>query len=111
MTPSPLKKKKEFLQVKKKARKYTGAFLFADIAEEEKGCFFGIAASKKYGNACIRNRFKRQVKEAFRDLGVSGDFSLIVYPKMKAQKEKTPSLKKDLLEVIASFLKDHGKTL
>ncbi len=101
-----LKKKKDFLEVKKQGKRYVGSFLTAEVYKGEKGSFFGITASKKYGNACTRNRFKRQVREALRALSseISQNFTVVVYPKKEAKLERMPSLKKDLQKILSSFL-------
>ena len=109
MTLCSLKKKKDFLEVKKKGTRYVGSFLFVEIAKGNKSSYLGIAASKKYGNACTRNRFKRQIREAARVLfsTIPINISLVIYPKKEAQKQKMPSLKKDLEHIVTTFLKNH----
>lgn len=62
-----LRKRKEFLQLKKVSKRFYGSSVAIDYAFKSlKAPKVGITVSKKFGNACQRNRFKRCVREAFR---------------------------------------------
>ena len=63
-----LRKRGEFLSLKRQSKSFYGACVCIDYAFQAVcGPKLGIAASKKYGNACDRNRFKRCAREAFRE--------------------------------------------
>ncbi len=62
-----LLKKREFLSLRKESRRFYGSCISIDYAFS--GALapkLGITVSKKFGNACERNYFKRSVREAFR---------------------------------------------
>ena len=62
-----LRKKQEFQALKIGGFRFVGKFLCIDAKRSEKGLSrLGITASRKYGNSCERNRFKRLAREAFR---------------------------------------------
>ena len=62
-----LLKRREFLNLRKESRRFYGSCISIDYSFKElKTPKLGITVSKKFGNACARNYFKRSVREAFR---------------------------------------------
>ena len=58
----------EFKAMWKMGRKlYTPHFIFL-VAKTDQPARLGITVSRKVGNAVVRNRVKRQIREAFRSL-------------------------------------------
>ena len=43
-----------------------------------------VSASKRVGNAVVRNRVRRQLKEAFRCLPVNEGFDVVIIPRPEA---------------------------
>jgi ribonuclease P protein component len=58
----------------------------------------GIATPRRYGGAVRRNRFRRLVREAFRDVaGQLGSFDYMVSPKRSLAEPTLAGLREDLL--------------
>ncbi len=68
----------------------------------------GITATKRFGKAHDRNRFKRIVREAFRHchLKLFKGQDLIIKPRAHAKEASSSHIQADLLQ----FLEDHGCT-
>ena len=64
-----LRKRFEYQRLSKFGYRFHGKVVSFDYRIEGSSCpRLGITVSKKYGNACLRNRFKRVVREAFREI-------------------------------------------
>jgi ribonuclease P protein component len=78
MTPERLKRRPEFLRVAAKGRKApTHGLVLQALAREDDGpARIGFTVTKKVGNAVVRNRTRRRLKEAvrllLRDLPIRG---------------------------------------
>jgi ribonuclease P protein component len=58
-----LKKRADFLSVAQKGGKFkTPSFCFSYLFSDENACRVGFTASRKVGNAVVRNRCKRRLK-------------------------------------------------
>lgn len=62
-----LRQKKEFQEVYRSGRSYANRYLVLYVFPSEKlGGKVGFAAGKKLGNAVVRNRMKRLLRESYR---------------------------------------------
>jgi ribonuclease P protein component len=62
-----LRNRYEFLKIFSNSQRYFGQFIIIELGLNNNLCpRLGITVTKKYGNSCKRNRFKRIVREAFR---------------------------------------------
>ena len=62
-----LRSRDEFRRVKKYGKRITGRTVIFDVLTEKFPYrLLGVTASKRFGNAVARNRFKRLIREAFR---------------------------------------------
>ncbi len=74
-TPGRLKRRAEFLRVAAKGRKTpsSGVVMQALAREDDGPARLGFTVTKKVGNAVIRNRTKRRLREAARAVLMSTD--------------------------------------
>jgi len=64
---SRLRSRDEFRRIKKYGKRITGrTVIFDALTEKFPYRLLGVTASKRFGNAVARNRFKRLIREAFR---------------------------------------------
>jgi ribonuclease P protein component len=94
-----LKKRKEFGYIFKKGRSFSNKTLILNyIPTKLKDYKVGFSVSKKIGNAVVRNKVKRRLREAFRELhhGVDKKYNY-VFVARKGIEEMT------YLEVIKSM--------
>jgi ribonuclease P protein component len=65
--PDRLKKRSEFLRVKDEGRKWVSPTVIVQAGKAQSPSLrFGVTATKKLGNAVLRNRVKRRLREAAR---------------------------------------------
>ncbi len=83
--------------------------------EAARGVRFGIVASKKVGNAVVRNRVKRCLREAFRHVRKDLDamtplaaVDLVVLARASAQESSAPDMARDLLHCARRLAKALG---
>lgn len=69
-----VKKNLEFNNIIEKGKKYQNDAFYIYIMDNELGINrYGIAISKKIGNAVVRNKYKRQIKDIIDDLSVKNN--------------------------------------
>ena len=99
--PQRLKRRAEFLRVASKGRKapMPGVVLQALKRDDDAPARIGFTVTKKVGNAVIRNRTRRRLKEATRLLldqsGLSG-VDLVLIGRDSTRKRDFPDLQRDI---------------
>jgi ribonuclease P protein component len=86
-----------------RAQRLQGSWLFVDVCSNlHIKTRLGITVTRKYGNACTRNRFKRMVREAFRlsYQHLPQGLDLVVRPRRGIQTMLLPQLKDELLSLL-----------
>ena len=68
MTLGRLKKRPEFLAVNETRSKWVSDTVIVQYKPETDGFKFGVTATKKIGNAVIRNRCKRRLRAAIAEI-------------------------------------------
>ncbi len=95
-----LLKRSEFSRVAKEGKRVIGRYLCIDWRPAKKGRL-GISASVRYGSAPIRNRFKRLVREVYRqNYGSFSSFELNVIPRQCAKKARFLDIQNEIATLI-----------
>ena len=90
-----------------RGRSYTNPALVAYVIKNRAGlCRVGVTASKKIGNAVQRNRARRVIKEAFRqiDLPLRGSYDIVFVARTKTVYKKST----DIYEIMLPMLRQAG---
>ncbi|CRX38414.1 ribonuclease P protein component [Estrella lausannensis] len=101
-----LTKRVEFIKVKVGAASHTGSLVIIDQKATRRGhCRLGITVSRKFGNAVLRNRFKRTVREVFRTMDWrSKSFDFHIRPRAKAREAKTNEIRDELNTLLGPLI-------
>ncbi len=102
-----LKENRDFRRLYAKGRSYPSALLVTYVMRNRcGGVRIGITTGKKVGKAVLRNRSRRIIREAFRELcgDVRNGYDLVF-----VARSKTPFVKSyDVLQAMRKELKDAG---
>ena len=104
-TPQRLKRRAEFLRAASKGRKAvsSGVVLQALPRNDGDGARIGFTVTKKVGNAVVRNRTRRRLKEAarllFREIDV-GNTDLVLIGRDSTRKRRFTSLIEDIRKAL-----------
>ena len=98
-----LKKRKDFIKLNKFGKKYHSInFIlqkYTNLYPEEVGLKFGFTATKKLGNAVIRNKAKRRMRElvySLKDRFKEFGYDYVLIARKNILDKKSEDLKKDL---------------
>ncbi len=95
-----LRKRGEFQSVAKKGKRLVGRYLCIDYHPAQKARL-GISASVRYGSSPERNRFKRLVREAFRQTYSSlPPFDLNIIPRQSAKQASCSNILDELIRLL-----------
>jgi len=81
--PERLRKRAEFLAVRAGEKRRGRLFLVEALRRDDEGApRFGVTVTKKVGNAAVRNRIRRRLKEAMRvhaadDMAAGSDYVIV----------------------------------
>ena len=101
-----IRKKKEFLLLYKKGKRYRGKFFtLIYLSSDLKFSRMAVVVSKKVGNAVIRNKVKRWIRALFRtnkDL-LKNPFDLVFIAKKETPDTTWPKLQQEYVKAITSI--------
>ena len=89
--------RRDFEAFKSRSQRVAGSFLCIDVGAGS--ARLGITASRKYGSAVERNRFKRLVREAFRRHRWPA-IDLHVVPRQRAKQAKLIDIETELTQLL-----------
>lgn len=101
-----LKKRREFLSIMRQGKRRKGRYIYLDFRTYSRGSKLGITASSKYGDAPTRNRFKRIVREAYRQnrSQLPPNLELHVLPRFQAKLAKKQDIETEMLSLLSDLL-------
>ncbi len=95
-----LRERRDFLRCYRRGRRIEGAFAVLHVHPNERGApRLGITASRKVGNAVVRHRLKRQVRETFRrwpERAGLGGLDLVVHFRAMREEPEAAAVRGDL---------------
>jgi len=97
-----VKTKSEFNKIFNKGIRLTGQYINAIILKGTKETRLGIIINSKYGGSVERNRAKRVIKEAFREIVkmIKTPTEIIIMPKGPIRGIGKGEAKKDLMSMV-----------
>ncbi len=101
-----LKHNREFKNVYKRGRSHLTRFFVVYVLKNKLNKNrIGFTTSKKLGNAVIRNRIRRRVKEAFysHELDTKHSYDVVIVCRKKAQYADFDIMKKEMKKVLGSL--------
>jgi ribonuclease P protein component len=103
-----LRRRADYLGCYRTGRRRHGALAILYFAPNQVGHpRIGITASRKVGNAVLRHRLKRRIKEIYRrwdDRGKLPPLDLVVHLKPEARGAEFPAFRPELLRLLAGVL-------
>ena len=95
--PGRLKKRAEFLAVAGRGRKYARGALLVQVLPHDASLRLGFTATKKLGNAVVRNRAKRRMRAAARlELAAVGGQDIVLVAREAIRANSFEALRADL---------------
>jgi ribonuclease P protein component len=97
-------KKKDYTKLKKSNNRAVGKLFFLNYNITNSGnARIGITITKKMGNAVVRNRLKRIIREAFRlsQHSLPKGVDIVIFPKYRAIKAKSYDIAQELLSLLS----------
>lgn len=98
-----IRKRSQYQRIAQQSKRHVGYWIIVDARENKASSTkLGITASRHYGIAVERNRFKRIVREAFRlcHQQLRLGFDLNVKPRQMARKAKSSDIQAELLNFL-----------
>ncbi len=100
-------KTKEFQRVFCDGKVVTNEWFVGRYAENSKGrARIGIVASKRFGKAHVRNRFKRYVRETFRKMAIEKSIDVLILPRKELKFEFNYLQFKDFSKSLESLVRE-----
>lgn len=100
-----IRKRGQYQRISQQSKRHVGYWIIVDARQNNKPFTkLGITASRHYGIAVERNRFKRIVREAFRlsRLQLQSGFDLNIKPRHAARKATFFDIQTELLNFLGS---------
>jgi ribonuclease P protein component len=109
MKTESIKKNIDFKKVYKRGRSNVGRYLVVYLMKNRTSeNRLGITVSKKVGNAVIRNRVRRLIKETFRKYEdtLSPGYDIVIVARVASNSANYKQIDKNLIKLISGIRKD-----
>lgn len=98
-----VRQRREFQRIRRWGKRLSGQCVVVEVlSTSHANTRLGVTVTKRFGNACIRSRFKRIVREGFRQcqhlLPVGLDLN--VRPRSRGRLAKSQDVESDLLSLL-----------
>ena len=107
-----LRQRKDYLRCYRTGRRRHGSLaILYFVPNQLEAPRLGITASRKVGNAVVRHRLKRRIKEIYRrwqDRSQLPPLDLVVHLKPEAGKSDFPALKAEVLRLLSGLRERRG---
>jgi ribonuclease P protein component len=107
-----VRRRADYLRCYRTGRRRQGSLaLLYFVPNQLEGPRLGITASRKVGNAVVRHRLKRRIKEIYRrwqDRSQLPPLDLVVHLKPEAGKSDFPALKAEVLRLLSGLRERRG---
>jgi len=108
--PATLRSRREFRRVYEQGQRFHSPFFSAFVLpKNEANIFIGITVTRKIGNAVVRNRCKRRLREIVRRYFASGTVGPITRSYELVLNAKHPLIDAEFAQLEASFAGVMGK--
>lgn len=92
-----IKKSQDFERIIKNNKSFRTKFFYIYIEKHEESIYhFGLSVGKKVGNAVMRNKFKRQIKEIISEKDYQKNFECIIIVRKEVNNANFSEIKQDL---------------
>lgn len=97
-----LRERRDFAAVYRRGRRYQGALLILRAVRTDRPLSrFGFTAGKALGNAVVRNRLKRRLRESVRSLQVAPGWDIVLNARREAGTAEYQRLQAQVSELMA----------
>lgn len=86
-----------------KPYKYKDFIFYFEKTKENTKYHFGFSIGKKIGNAVVRNKIKRQLKNIIDQMHYQNGFNCIIIVRKSILNKKYQDIEKNLLEALSNF--------
>jgi ribonuclease P protein component len=105
-----LSRRRDFEELSRWGERREGRWVVVRFLSRPGGVRVALAVSKRFGSAVPRNRLRRQLREALRQIELPDGFYLVI-PRPGAERSGVASLRDDLTRLTCEWRDPHQKVV